>query len=57
MAYLKNFFLVQILNAIGHYGEPSRFLHCKESILNWLQVHVQVNATKCKPTQEYAAQM
>ena len=28
------FFLVQILNAIGHYGQPSRFLHCKESILN-----------------------
>ena len=34
MAYLKNFFLVQILNAIDHYGEPYRFLHCKESILN-----------------------
>ena len=30
----EEFFLVQILNAIGHYGEPSRFLHCKESILN-----------------------
>ena len=57
MAYLKNFFLVLMLNAIGLYGEPSRFLHCKESILNWLQVHVQVNATKCKPTQVYAAQM
>ena len=46
-----------MLNAIGHYGEPSQFLHCKESILNWLQVHVQVNVTKCKPTQVYAAQM
>lgn len=34
MAYLKNFFLVLMLNAIGLYGEPSRFLHRKESILN-----------------------
>ena len=30
----EEFFLVQILNAIDHYGEPYRFLHCKESILN-----------------------
>ena len=53
----EEFFLVLILNAIGYYSEPSRFLHCKESILDWLQVHVQVNATKYKPTQVYAAQM
>ena len=30
----EEFFLVLMLNAIGLYGEPSRFLHRKESILN-----------------------